>query len=155
VGVLAPFLAPAGAPLPSWPWETRSESSCPVDGCEYAADFPLPAFSDPDEACSETSTSLHLQHPNHPSHVPEREPLKAFADDSIKADFHLGHDQLEALRRYIAQRADKGYSKSVGLAWLDAGYVKILFYDVDGKVVDKELLFPLYGNAAMPDDPTR
>jgi len=28
-----------------------------------------------------------------------------------------------------------------------------LFYDVDGNVADTQLLFSLYGDAVMPDDP--
>jgi len=42
----------------------------------------------------------------------------------------------------------------VGLADLGEGYVKVLFYDVDGEGADKQMLFSLYGDAVMPPDPT-
>lgn len=72
----------------------------------------------------------------------------------MTADIQLNDGQREALRRHIAQREAQGLSRVVGLADLGVGYIKVLFYDVDGNVADTELLFPLYGEAVMPPDPT-
>jgi hypothetical protein len=75
-----------------------------------------------------------------------REPIEAFADDSIEAGIVLNEGQREALINIIGD-----YKGSVGLADIGAGYVKVLFYDVDGNVANKQLLFALYGDAVMPE----
>lgn len=131
------------------------ELQCPVDGCEYTAHFPVGPLGDPMDAIrGECLSALHIEHPNHPQSKAQRDPLEANADDSVTADIQLNKGQREALRRYIAQREGKGLSDVVGLADLGQGYVKIIFYGVDGNVVDTQLLFPLYGDAVMPDDPS-
>jgi hypothetical protein len=131
------------------------EVECPVEGCEFTGHFRVGMGAElTGDARAECVASLHIEHPNHPVSNADREPLEAFADDSVEPDLHLNEGQREALRRYIAQREGKGYSGSIGLANIGAGYVKVLFYDVDGNVVDKQLLFPLYGDAVMPDDPS-
>lgn len=132
------------------------EVECPVEGCEFIGRFRVGMGAETSgEVRAECVASLHIEHPNHPiQSSDDREPLEAFADDSVEPDLSLNEGQREALRRYIAQREGKGYSHNIGLADLGAGYVKVLFYDVDGKVVDKQLLFPLYGDASMPEDPS-
>lgn len=131
------------------------ELACPVEGCGFSAHFRLGPLGDLTGAAHEECiASLHLEHPNHPLTKALRDPLEANADDSVTADIQLNEGQREALRRYIAQREPQGLSGVVGLADLGEGYVKILFYDVDGNVADTQLLFPLYGDAVMPPDPT-
>lgn len=131
------------------------ELKCPVEGCNFTAHFRVGMLGDPTGAAQEEcSASLHLEHPNHPLKKALRDPLEAFADDSVTADIQLNDGQREALRRHIGQREAQGLSRVVGLADLGVGYIKVLFYDVDGNVADTELLFPLYGEAVMPPDPT-
>jgi hypothetical protein len=131
------------------------ELECPVEGCGFTARFRVGVLGDLTGAAREEClASLHLEHPNHPLKTALRDPLEANADDSVTADIKLNEGQREALRRYIAQREALGLSGVVGLANLGEGYVKVLFYDVDGNVADTQLLFPLYGDAVMPPDPT-
>jgi len=131
------------------------ELECPVEGCNFTAHFRVGTLGDlTGVAREECLASLHLEHPNHPLKKALRDPLEANADDSVTADIQLNEGQREALRRYIAQREAQGLSSVVGLADLGEGYVKVLFYDVDGNVADTQLLFPLYGEAVMPPDPT-
>jgi len=135
--------------------ESSIELECPVEDCDFTAHFRVGVLGDLTGAAREEClASLHLEHPNHPLKKAPRDPLEANADDSVTADIQLNEGQREALRRYIAQREPQGLSGVVGLADLGAGYVKVLFYDVDGNMADTELLFPLYGNAVMPPDPT-
>jgi hypothetical protein len=82
-----------------------------------------------------------LAEPTHP-----REPLEAFADDGVEPDVTLDDGQREALGNLIGD-----FNGTVGLADLGEGYAKVLFYDVDGNVVHTELLWALYGDAAMPE----
>lgn len=72
--------------------------------------------------------------------------MEAFADDSIEPDMTLDEGQREALMNIIGD-----YKGSVGLADIGAGYVKVLFYDIDGNVAQKKLLWALYGDAVMPE----
>ena len=131
------------------------ELKCPVEECDFAAHFRVGMLGALTGAAREEClTSLHLEHPNHPLKKALRDPLEANADDSVAADIQLNEGQREALRRYIAQREAQGLSGVVGLADLGEGYVKVLFYDVVGNVADTQLLFPLYGDAVMPSDPT-
>ncbi|MGE0065897.1 MAG: hypothetical protein AB7L18_13355 [Hyphomicrobiaceae bacterium] len=137
------------------PIESSFQLHCPVEGCDFTAHFPAGPLGDPTGAAREEClTALHLEHPNHPLKKALRDPLEANADDSVTADVKLNEGQREALRRYIAQREQQGLSGTVGLADLGEGYIKILFYDVDGNVADTQLLFSLYGDAVMPEDPT-
>lgn len=130
------------------------EAECPVEGCEFTAHFRVGMGAEASGAArAECVASLHIEHPNHPVQNADREPLEAFADDSVEPHLHLNEGQREALRRSIAQRAGKGYSGRIGLANIGAGYVKVLFYDVEGNMVDKELLYSQYGDAVMPKDP--
>jgi hypothetical protein len=130
------------------------EIDCPVDGCDFTAHFRVGPLGDlTGSAREECLSALHLEHPNHPLKKALRDPLAANADDSVTADIQLNEGQREALRRYVAQREAQGLSSVIGLADLGEGYVKILFYNVDGNVADTQLLFPLYGDAVMPDDP--
>lgn len=134
--------------------ESSIQLDCPVEGCNFTAHFAVGPLGDLTGAAQEEClASLHLEHPNHPLKKAQRDPLEAYADDSVTADIQLNEGQREALRRYIAQR-EQGLSGVVGLADLGQGYVKVLFYDVDGNVADKQLLMPLYGDAVMPPDPT-
>jgi hypothetical protein len=134
--------------------DSTIELQCPVEGCEFTAHFPVGPLGDlTGDAREECMASLHIEHPNHPLGKGKRDPLKAYADDSVEPDIQLNEGQREALRRHIAQREKSGFSTVVGLADLGEGYVKVFFYDVDGSVIDKVLLFPLYGDAVMPADP--
>jgi hypothetical protein len=131
------------------------ELECPVEECDFTAHFRVGMLGDLTGAAREEGlASLHLEHPNHPLKKALRDPLEANADDSVTADIQLNEGQREALRRYTAQREAQGLSGVIGLADLGEGYIKMLFYDVDGNVADSQLLFPLYGNAVMPADPT-
>lgn len=131
------------------------ELECPVEDCDFIAHFRVGMVEElTDAARGECVASLHIEHPNHPLTKATRDPLEANADDSVTADIQLNEGQREALRRYVAQRESAGLSGVVGLADLGEGYIKVLFYDVDGDVADTQLLFPLYGDAVMPPDPT-
>jgi hypothetical protein len=135
--------------------ESSIQLDCPVDDCHFTAHFRVGPLGDLTGAAREEClASLHLEHPNHPLKKALRDPLAANADDSVTADIQLNEGQREALRRYIAQRETQALSSVIGLADLGEGYVKILFYDVDGNIADTQLLFPLYGDATMPTDPT-
>ena len=72
--------------------------------------------------------------------------MEAFADDSVKPDLMLNEGQRDALANLIGD-----FKGNVGLADIGAGYVKVLFYDTEGNVMDKELLLSLYGDAVMPE----
>ncbi len=135
--------------------ESSIQLDCPVEGCDFTAHFRVGPLGDLTGAAQEEClASLHLEHPNHPLKKAARDPLEAYADDTLTADIQLNEGQREALRRYIAERQQRGLSGVVGLVDLGEGYVKVLFYDVDGQVADKQLLFSLYGDAVMPPDPT-
>lgn len=135
--------------------ESSIQLDRPVEGCDFTAHFRVGPLGDLTGAAREEClASLHLEHPNHPLKRAERNPLEANVDDTVTADIQLNEGQREALRRYIVQREQHGLSGVVGLADLGEGYVKVLFYDVDGNVADTQLLFPLYDDAVMPPEPT-
>lgn len=80
----------------------------------------------------------------------DREPLAAFADDSVEPDFYLGPEQLEALHALT-----DGFRGDLGVAILRDGYAKLIYYDVDHNVIDVQLLEANYGATVPTGLPTK
>ena len=75
-----------------------------------------------------------------------KDPIEKFSDESIEADVILSDLQRQALTNLIGDS-----KRSVGLADLGQGYVKIIFYGVEGDVEHTELLHAHFGDAVMPE----
>jgi hypothetical protein len=74
------------------------------------------------------------------------DPLAAYNDESLKPQFQFNEGQREALANMVGN-----FKGIVGLVDLGEGYAKVLFYDAEGHVVEHSMLFPLYGDAVMPE----